>query len=234
MGSALGPLVPGSTPDGALSPLLALAPEAVGLDQIVLNDWLARNLGAEVGDSIQLDYYVMGAELQLDERSHHLRVHSIVPLAGAAADPGLMPAFPGLAEAKSCRDWEPGIPVELERLTDADQAYWDQHRGTPKAFVRLQTGQELWSNRFGSLTAVRMASAVMPRLRAELPRVLEPAGLGLFFSDLRGRALAAGAPATDFGGLFLGLSMFLIIAALLLTAMLCHPSHPKSSAMSTA
>ena len=62
---------------------------------------------------------------------------------GMAADPSLMPAFPGLADTENCRDWEPGIPIEVDRIRDIDEEYWDEHRGTPKAFVELGTGQGL-------------------------------------------------------------------------------------------
>jgi hypothetical protein len=47
----------------------------------------------------------------------------------------------------------------------------------------------------------------------------EPASVGLFFQAVRARGLRAGDEATDFGQLFLGFSIFLIVAALLLTAL---------------
>ena len=42
---------------------------------------------------------------------------------------------------------------------------------------------------------------------------------GLAFRDVRGPALAASSPATDFGGLFLALSFFLLVAAFLCAAL---------------
>lgn len=219
MVSAIGPL-PGATNATALSDLLALVPTGMGDEQIVINQWLAEDLGAKPGDTIELAYTVMNSALQFEERTHELRVHSIVPLVGAAADQTLMPAFPGLAEAKSCRDWEPGIPVDLQQLGDRDQKYWEEHKGTPKAFVTLATGQQLWSNRFGTLTAMRTSTQHRQALEQQLPRLIDPKTLNLQFQDLRGPALAAGNPATDFGSLYLGLSLFLIIASLLLTAMM--------------
>ena len=167
-----------------------------------------------------MDYLELGAAMRLETRTYPMVTGAVVPIAGAAADPGLMPPFPGLAEAESCRDWEPGVPIDLERLSDADQEYWDAHRGTPKAFLDLTTGQRLWSNHFGSLTAIRGPPDDAAQLERALPRQLDPARLGLYFTDVRTPALAAGTPATDFGGLFLGLSFFLILAAMLLTAML--------------
>lgn len=201
----------------ALAELLALAP---GDDGITITDWLANDGKSKVGSTIGLEYFVMGGDLRLREESHALTVRRIVPISGAAKDPTLMPEFPGLHDVDNCRDWEPGIPIDLDRIEDADEEYWDTHRGTPKAYVSLATAQRLWGNRFGKLTALRTSSDHRTTLENLIPRRLDPARLGLFFMDVRAPALMAGNPATDFGGLFLGLSFFLIVAALLLTALL--------------
>jgi ABC-type lipoprotein release transport system permease subunit len=195
-------------------------PAELGDDEVVINSWLADDLGASAGDELTLTYYVLGPTRRLVEDSARLRVHSVVPIEGPADDAELMPDFPGLSDAEHCRDWETGIPIDLERVRDEDEVYWDEHRGTPKAFVTTAAGQRMWGNRFGTLTAVRVAGAVPSELAATLRREVDPAAVGLFFRDLRGPALAASNPATDFGGLFLGLSFFLIAAALLLTSML--------------
>lgn len=221
MVTAIGTLDSDVTPtDPALRALLALLPADLPDNGIVLNDWCAAELHASPGTAVELDYLELGTQLRLETRTEPFVVSAVVPIEGAAADPGLMPEFPGLAGAESCRDWAPGVPIDLQRLSDRDQEYWDEHRGTPKGFVKLDTGRRLWSNRFGSLTAVRGPIELAERLTQELPRALDPARLGLFFRDVRTPALAAGTSATDFGGLFLGLSFFLIIAAMLLTALL--------------
>ena len=207
----------------AESPLAGVVPADLADDELVINDWLAEDLGAGPGDELTLRYYVIGPMRRLIEAETTLRVRAVVPLAGAAADPGLMPDFPGLSDAENCRDWETGVPIDLEAVRERDELYWDEHRGTPKAFVTLAAGERLWANRFGSLTALRLpaeASGGIDGLRARLEAELDPASLGLAFRDLRTAALAASAPATDFGGLFLGLSLFLLAAALLLTALL--------------
>ncbi len=225
MVSAIGPIsshppIASSRIPAALAATQALVPETTRDDQIICNQWLADDLNLKVGDAIEMAYWVMNSQLQFEERTHSLRVHSIVPMTGAAADPSLMPAFPGLAEARSCSDWDTGIPVDLQQLSDNDQKYWEENQGTPKAFVTLATGQRLWRNRFGTLTAVRVSANDAIQLARQLPELVEPKALNLFFQDIRGPALAAGVPATDFGALYLGLSFFLIVAALLLAAML--------------
>jgi putative ABC transport system permease protein len=217
--TALGALS-GQVSDPELKKLLQILPSDVGADGIAVNDWLARDLEVSVGGNIAVDYFIMGPHLRLFESSHEFRVRGIVPLRGAAADPSLMPAFPGLQNTENCRDWEPGIPIDLRRIRDVDEKYWDDHRGTPKAFTSLATGQRLFENRYGILTAVRGPRAGAERLAEQLPKTLDPKQLGLFIRDVRGPALTAGTSATDFGGLFLGLSFFLIVAALILTALL--------------
>ena len=40
-----------------------------------------------------------------------------------------------------------------------DEAYWNQYRTTPKAFVPLEAGQRLWRNRYGAVTSIRVPVA---------------------------------------------------------------------------
>ncbi|MHC4519774.1 MAG: ABC transporter permease, partial [Planctomycetota bacterium] len=191
-------------------------------DEIVINQWLADDLGARVGDALDLTYYLVGAKRELFERTSRFTVIKIVPIEGAAADPTLMPDFPGLADAENCRDWEPGIRVDLDRIRPKDEDYWDKHRGTPKAFATLEAGQNLWRNRYGGLTAVRFPwrEGVDRDVASALTGSVDPATVGLFFQPVRQRGLRAGREGTDFGQLFLGLSMFLIAAAVILTGLL--------------
>jgi ABC-type lipoprotein release transport system permease subunit len=191
-------------------------------DGIVLNQWCADDLQATVGDHLTLRYSVLGAMSALVERSADFTVRGVVPLSGLAGDRELMPAFPGIAEAASCREWKPGMAIDLNRIRDKDEDYWKVHRGTPKAFVSLATGQRLWANRFGSLTALRQDGARATRSQVEdaLKAKVTPAEVGLSYIALRERALSASANALDFGSLFLSLGIFLIAAALVLAGLL--------------
>ncbi len=197
-------------------------------DQIVVSDWLARDLGVQAGDVVDLSYYRADAGTQLVEATNHFRVHSIVPLSGRYADRSLMPEFPGLAKAESTHDWDAGFEL-IHPIREQDEAYWKQHRGTPKAWITLAAGQRMWTNRFGSLTAIRWPATNPVEAKAQLDTVsrriraqLDPAAVGLRFQPVREQALRAAESGTgnDFGSLFLSLSCFLIVSALLLTAML--------------
>jgi len=187
-------------------------------DEIVINEWLAEDLNAQVGDSLTLSYYVVGPMRRLVEQTDVFVVRAIVPMAGIAADAQLMPNFPGLADADDCRDWKPGIKIDLDRIRDKDEEYWDFYRGVPKAFVTLTAGRRMWANRFGSLTAVRFAAAgrTTEEISSNILQAADPAWVGLFFQPVRQMAERATTKATDVGSLFLGLSMFLIASAVIL------------------
>jgi len=192
-------------------------------DEIRINTWLAEDLGAKPGSEVSLRYSVLGQRRELQEQTTTFRVRDIMPL---ESDPSWMPDFPGLADTENCREWKPGIPINLDRIRPKDEAYWSQYRGTPKAFVTLAAGQKMWANRFGKLTAIRFPTGgqtvnVFTReLERSLLNRINPSTLGFAFTEVRERALQACEKSQDFGQLFIGFSFFLILAALLLTALL--------------
>jgi len=201
---------------------VGILPDAMGEDQIVINRWLADDLNATVGDELILSYFLPTGRRLLEEVSRSFNICRIVPVEGIAADPSLMPDFPGLADVDNCRDWDPGLPIKLDRIRDKDEDYWDDYRGTPKAFVTLAAGQSMWANRYGDLTAVRFESvpARKDSLAESLRKSVDPGSLGLSVTPVQDIGLRARGGGTDFAQLFLGLSMFLIASGILLTGML--------------
>ncbi|MFC1725565.1 FtsX-like permease family protein, partial [candidate division KSB1 bacterium] len=189
-------------------------------DEIFINKWLADDLNAGIGDQVELTYYVLGESRLLVEKTSDFRVKSIVPVQGVYADRNLMPDFPGLANTENCRDWDPGIPIDLNKIRDKDEDYWDTYRGTPKVFVSLSTAQNMWKNRFGNLTALRFTNEEKDGIEENLTSVIDPASLGFYFRNVKSEGLRASSQSVDFAQLFLGLSFFVIISALLLTGLL--------------
>src|SRR5512133_1310231 len=204
-----------------------LVPADMADDEILVNDWLARDLQVKPGDPLRLSYYVADSGAQLLQRTNVFKVRAIVPLQGIYADRSLMPEFPGLAKAESTHDWDAGFPL-VYTIRPQDEAYWKQYRGTPKAFVTLAAGQKLWANRFGNLTAIRwplltngLERVASYFIRSNLQANLDPAAaFGFRFQPVRDLALRAASQSQDFGQLFIGFSLFLIVAALLLMALL--------------
>jgi len=209
--AALGSLDGSSAPDfGAWRATLG-PPSA---REIVLNAWTAEDLGVARGDEVRLRYFALGAGRRLEERTQEFQVRAVIPTEGLGADPSLAPDLPGIGDAENCRDWEPGLPIELAELRERDEAYWDAYRAAPKAFIALEAARELWGNRYGELTALRVAPEQVAAAEARL-REVDPSTLGLALAPLEASALES----SDFGGLFLGLSFFLIASALILVAL---------------
>ena len=194
----------------------------VGKRGIMINEWLAKDLGVGPGDPVYLRYFIMGPLQRLKDDSTCFVVKEILPDHGPLADPGLMPAFPGISEAGNCRDWETGTLVELKRIRDKDEQYWRDYRGTPKAFISLETGQKIWDNRFGHYTAFRFPTtgSNLKVIRKRLMEKIRPGQYRMSFRDIRQEGQIAAGNSTDFGQLFLSLSFFIVISAVLLTALL--------------
>ncbi|MDH7502821.1 MAG: ABC transporter permease, partial [Verrucomicrobiota bacterium] len=218
-----------------------IVPEDLKDDEIIISDWLAEDIAAKPGDNLTLKYYVMGRLRNLEEQSANFRVRAILPLSDPLFDRNLMPDFPGIAKAENCRDWDTGLPIQMNRIRPKDEQYWRDYRGTPKAFLTLAAGQRIWSNRYGNLTAIRYyhyqdpqggilatnqfatarsSSALLMSITGLVKQNVAPEELGLRFEPVRAESLSASAPTQDFGQLFLGFSVFIIAAALILMSLL--------------
>jgi len=203
-----------------------------GVSPVVLNRWVADDLEVSVGDSLTLDYFVWEDEGRLVTRETQLRVADIVPIAGAADDQELAPDYPGITEATDVTDWDPPFEIDLDLIRPKDEDYWDDYRTTPKAFIPLEVGQQLWGSRWGQLTSVRLfpdnidANDSSERLfeleeqfRETFRSSLDPLASGFVVYPARSLALEASAGATDFGLYFIYFSFFLVVSALLLASL---------------
>ncbi|HEV7891956.1 MAG TPA: ABC transporter permease [Pyrinomonadaceae bacterium] len=196
------------------------------LPPAVLNEWAARELNANTGDVVSFEYYVWEESGRLSTRSAEFRLAGVVPIEGEAADRDLVPVYPGISGARSLADWNPPFPVDLSRVRPQDEDYWNKYRTTPKAFIQLARGQELWRSRFGGMTSLRLRGragetneAALGTFSSALRETLEPSSAGLNVYAVRAEGLAASRGATDFGEYFLYFSFFIVVSALLLTGL---------------
>jgi hypothetical protein len=194
-------------------------PGTAGAAPIVLNAWAARELGARPGDAVHLDYRLWREEGRMETAGARFVLAALAP--GVGGDPELAPEYPGITDALRLADWDPPFPVDLKRIRKQDEAYWDAHRATPKAYLLLDRAQELWGHRLGRLTSLRLpAAAEVPAFETAVLATLDPARAGLSVESPRARALQAAAGTTDFGQYFLYFSAFTVASSLLLTALL--------------
>ena len=206
--------------DGSQAPPLAD-------DEILLNEWAATDLGAEIGDPIDVSYYIVGPREQLITQHAQFHLKGVVAIEGLAADRGLTPDFPGIHEVDDMSEWNAPFPIDLSQIREKDEVYWDLFRATPKAFVSDGTAQRLWRSRFGDLTAIQIRTVFGPDLQTtqtnfqrRLLEKIRPEQVGLVFQPVKADGLAAATGATDFSTLFIGFSLFLIVSAALLVGLL--------------
>ena len=195
-----------------------------GPSDVVLNEWAADDLGAGPGDTLQLRYFVWEDEGRLSTRETEVQVADIVPMTGRANDRTLAPDYPGITEANDLVSWDPPFEIDLGLIRPRDEDYWDEYRTTPKAFVRLAHGQELWQSRWGSVTSIRLTPTAALRGDADtfardLRSAIDPLAVGFVVYPARAMALESSTGATDFGLYFFYFSFFLVLSALLLASL---------------
>ncbi len=202
-------------------------PDSLGEDDIIINRFLADDLKVSVGDTIRYAYHSVGSHGELPEIERTATVRGILKMTGAAIDRQITPTVKGITDADSLDDWDQPFPMNLDAVTSRDDDYWNEYRATPKAYFRLDVAQQLWPNRYGTLTSVRVAKRpgqsteeAVKALSAALLSSLKPADVGLAFQPIRAQGLQAASGATDFTGLFIGFSLFLILAAVILVGLL--------------
>lgn len=220
------------------------APEGVDMEgrvPIVINSWTADRLSLNVGAQVQVLFYEPEVERGKEiERSFDAVITQIVPLTPRAGpyrpgrpgtynepitaynDPSLTPEVPGVTDQDSIGDWD--LPFALERkINPEDDQYWNEHGLTPKAFIPLADGQQRFGSRFGKTTGLRFVPKYeLAALEALILTAIAPvqADLGWTPRSIRSEQLAASKGTTPFDGLFLALSMFVILAAMMLIALL--------------
>jgi ABC-type lipoprotein release transport system permease subunit len=190
--------------------------------EALLNAWAAEDLGAKTGDDVALTYFVHEPDGRLVETSASLRVAGILPMEDPRVSQFLIPDFPGVTDADSMGDWDPPFPLDLNRVRPADEEYWQTYRTAPKILVSLETGQELWANRYGRVTSFvwRLAEQDQEKVIRQIRNRFDPARSGLSFRPVKEESLQASRGSSDFGGLFVGFSLFLLLSAAMMIQIL--------------
>ena len=198
---------------------LVAARENIPEGAIVINDWTAAQLQVNIGDPVTLDYYLWKQEGRLLTASNTFTLNAVQPRE-ILGDRQMAPDYPGISDTVSLSDWDPPFPLDLNKIRPQDEKYWDDYRTTPKAAISLAEGQKLWQTRFGKVTAIRFyapENATPPNLNLTPSTDLARDGISLFLP--RQQAEEASRGTTDFGEYFGYFSFFLLVSALLLTAL---------------
>ena len=221
----------GGSSDRAAFPALTLtdgsAAPALSGNQILLNEWTADDLGVSVGETVRMEYYVVGPFEELSTQEASFVVAGVVALDGLGTDRRLTPDYPGIEGTDNIADWDPPFPVDLRAIRSVDEAYWDEYGATPKAFVADDTAGLLWATRYGSITSIRLAvpegtsiADFESAFGAALLRRMNLPQFGMRLLAVKADGLRASSGATDFTMLFISFSIFLIASAAMLVGLL--------------
>ncbi|MCU0708876.1 MAG: FtsX-like permease family protein [Pirellula sp.] len=217
---------------------------------VVLNQWIAEQMQAQVGDRVRIDYFlaetVEGKEV---EKAFDVHVAAIAPLTQPKTpyrrstparfdhpptpfnDPKWTPEVPGITDQESISSWETPFPLD-RKIENIDDVYWNEYRLTPKLFISDSLARSLFGSRFGDQTSIRY-DGLSDSGRTEIEgKILSNArehlvDMGWRDIPLRQQQLRAASGTTPFDALFLSLSFFVIAAALLLVAILFRLSIEK-------
>jgi putative ABC transport system permease protein len=191
-------------------------------DEILINQWTADDLKAKPGDSALITYFVIGQLRDLKEVSRRFVIKQIIENESPGIDRNLMPDFQGFSEAGSCSEWDAGVPIDLKRIRDKDEAYWDNYRGTPKVILPFETGLQMWQNQFGVLTSLRFNAREVSEkeISSAILKNVHPTDLGIDVISVREEGATAAKNAVNFTELFLSMSFFIILAGILLTLLI--------------
>jgi ABC-type antimicrobial peptide transport system permease subunit len=210
----------------------------LGDNEIALNAWAFDDLNEQLkanghpplkrGDEIRLTYFEPEhTEGRSVEQTTAFKLRAVFPLDAdsPANDRHFTPDVPGVTDKASIENWDPPFePYYQDRIRRADDDYWKKYHATPKAFVSLKTGQELWgTRRFGQLSSVRVPAGegrTAESLAKALENRIRPADLGFAFQPVKRQGLEAATGTTPFSVLFLAFSFFIIAAAVMLVALL--------------
>ncbi len=232
------PIVAGLNPDAAapLGPFLPKGVASLADNEVILLNWPGSELnGLPTGTMLRMTYFDPEVEGEGKRRTAELTLRGYIPLSGAARDRNITPEIKGVTDARAnLFDWDrpPVLPKETIRRRVPDKhprsQFFNTNKATPMAYLSLGTARKLFASRYGTDTSVRIAPASGKSLEATTKHLQEVltkyllagAANEFHFDPIRQRLQTASKGGTDFGGLFLGFSCFLIAAALMLVGLL--------------
>ncbi len=194
-------------------------PQPLENDEIVMNSWAAEDLGAEIGEQFAITWRV-NTPGGYEDRSVEVTLADIAQMEGLAAEPMLVPDFEGITDADHVGDWDPPFPIDLSLVTARDEDYWERYRAAPRVFASSDLLKRAWRQDDDHglwITSVRVGPvSYLPEAEADyeaaLLQELTPEDAGVRFVPVRAQALEASRGTSDFGQLFLGMSVFLVVA----------------------
>ncbi len=182
-------------------------------DSVVVSSTIKERFQAPVS----LTCFTTNGYRQISRKTHVFRHVSTLP--DTTISSALSPDIPGLTTADNCSRWETGIPIDLKRISKEDEAYWNKYQSKPKVYLNFEQAQQIFAP--GQCTLLFFApNSNLSKIKQQIISALRNDPI-LFqcipVAEIMKKNIQNG---IQFAPLFLGLSLFIIISALLILWML--------------
>ncbi len=178
---------------------------------------LAEHLPLHFADKGTLTYFTSDSFRKIVRKTHLFS--PITKKIDTDINSTLNPEIPGLTDAASCTQWEAGLPIDFDKVSQTDETYWKRYKSKPKLYLNFDQAQELFFP--GKCTVmvfepnadtVAIQKKIVEALCTD-PQLYQSENI----TDVLQNNIKSG---IHFAPLFLGLSFFIIISALLVLTML--------------
>ncbi|MFH1074800.1 MAG: ABC transporter permease [Candidatus Firestonebacteria bacterium] len=196
--------------------------EGLGKDEIILSDWMAEDTGSEKGSTLKAEYFELAPDGQYITKSKIFKVKDILKTE-ALAELVEAPFLEGMTDSKSISAWKSPFPVDMSRIRNKDEIYWNNYKTVPKALISLETAKSFWPPQYFGVTSIRISDAKKIDIQVFKKVFLKHydySDSGFRVLHLREEALKAAQGSTDYSLLFAALSFIIVLSALWLTAFL--------------
>lgn len=185
------------------------------------SDWLAEDLSLKTGDIVTVNFLNMSQTMKLKEIPVTFRVAGFYRMDDNQLLRSLSTDFPGIADSRNCRDWDPGIALEYSSIRPKDEEFWRKYRNAPKAIIPYSVAVKIWGSPSETATTCRLYPCKsIPEVFSKIMNNLPAADLNLGWQPVRKYGILATGGAINFGSLFLGLSIVIIFSVVVLLMLL--------------
>ncbi|MAX25983.1 MAG: hypothetical protein CMJ19_15915 [Phycisphaeraceae bacterium] len=182
-------------------------------DTLLISDTVTKQFSGRT----LLTYYVTDEYRHIGFQTH--RFENVSHISDRLMSSNISPHVPGLTDSDDCTHWITGMPIDLEKVDQADKDYWNRYQSKPKVYMNFEQAQNIFSPnqctllifQAGTSTAA-IKQQIMPILRSD-PTLIRSVSV----TNIQQLNLQEG---VQFAPLFLGLSLFIIISGLLILWML--------------
>ena len=93
----------------------------------------------------------------------------IIPIQALARRSTDGAGYPGITGAESLADWDPPFPLDLSKVRDQDEEYWDD-MADAQGLHPVRQGTRAVHTRYGGVTSMRFATRARRARRVRPPR----------------------------------------------------------------